>query len=108
MFLSDRTQSAELPQAADLALIRAKETGRTVGAYLPGDDSSYRHRLTILGELRQAIASNELELHYQPSTREPAVWSDARLWSVGVIPRKDISRLGTSSLMPSAPAPSVL
>jgi diguanylate cyclase (GGDEF)-like protein len=63
---SDGTQSEELLQRADLALIRAKEGGKTVGAYLPGDDSSYRHRLTTLGELRQAIASDELELHYQP------------------------------------------
>jgi diguanylate cyclase len=66
VFPSDGTQSAELLQRADLALIRAKETGRTLGVYLPGDDSSHRHRLTILGELREAIASNELELHYQP------------------------------------------
>jgi diguanylate cyclase len=66
VFPKDGAQSAELLQRADLALIRAKETGETVGAYLPGDDSSYRHRLTILGELRHAIASNELELHYQP------------------------------------------
>jgi diguanylate cyclase (GGDEF)-like protein len=66
VFPSDGAQSAELLQRADLALIRAKETGRTVGAYLPGEDSSHRERLIILGELRQAIASNELELHYQP------------------------------------------
>lgn len=66
VFPTDGAQSAELLRRADLALIRAKEAGGTVGAYLPGDDSSHRHRLTILGELRQAIASNELELHYQP------------------------------------------
>jgi diguanylate cyclase len=66
VFPVDGAQSAELLQRVDLALIRAKETGATVGAYLPGDDTSHRHRLTILGELRQAIAANELELHYQP------------------------------------------
>jgi diguanylate cyclase len=66
VFPTDGAQSAELLQRADLALIRAKETGGTLGAYLPGDDSSHRRRLTILGELRQAIAANELELHYQP------------------------------------------
>ena len=66
VFPKDGAQSAELLQRADLALIRAKEAGETVGAYFPGDDSSHRHRLTILGELRHAIASNELELHYQP------------------------------------------
>jgi diguanylate cyclase len=66
VFPTDGAQAPELLQRADLALIRAKETGGTVGVYLPGDDNSHRHRLTILGELRQAIASNELELHYQP------------------------------------------
>jgi diguanylate cyclase len=66
VFPTDGAQAAELLQRADLALIRAKEAGGTVGVYLPGDDGSHRHRLTILGELREAIASNELELHYQP------------------------------------------
>jgi diguanylate cyclase (GGDEF)-like protein len=66
VFPTDGGQAAELLQRADLALIRAKETGSTIGAYLPGDDSSHRHRLAILGELRNAIASNQLELHYQP------------------------------------------
>ena len=66
VFPTDGGQAAKLLQRADLALIRAKETGGTIGAYLPGDDSSHRHRLALLGELRDAIASNELELHYQP------------------------------------------
>jgi len=65
-FPTDGGQAAELLPRADLALIRAKETGGTLGAYLPGDDSSHRHRLAMLGDLRDAIASNELELHYQP------------------------------------------
>ncbi len=66
VFPADGARAAELLQRADLALIRAKDSGGTVGTYLQGDDSSHRERLTILGELRQAIAANDLELHYQP------------------------------------------
>jgi diguanylate cyclase len=66
VYPTDGGYAAELLQRADLALFRAKETGVTVGMYLKGDDDSHRHRLSILGELRRAITSNELELHYQP------------------------------------------
>jgi diguanylate cyclase (GGDEF)-like protein len=63
---ADGKQAAELLPRADLALYRAKDSGSTIGFYRAGDDSSHRHRLAILGELKSAIASNELELHYQP------------------------------------------
>ncbi|HMK86635.1 MAG TPA: EAL domain-containing protein [Steroidobacteraceae bacterium] len=66
VFPADGGCAAELLRRADLALFRAKETGSAVGIYVTGDDSSHRHRLSILGELSRAIASNELELHYQP------------------------------------------
>ncbi|HEY3850526.1 MAG TPA: EAL domain-containing protein [Steroidobacteraceae bacterium] len=69
VFPADGAGAAELMQRADLALHRAKETGSPVGVYLKGDDSSHRHRLSILGELRRAIESNELELHYQPKVK---------------------------------------
>jgi diguanylate cyclase (GGDEF)-like protein len=68
-FPSDGDGAAELLQRADLALFRAKETGAAVGVYVEGDESSQRDRLSILGELRHAIASNELELHYQPKVQ---------------------------------------
>lgn len=63
---ADGKHAAELLPRADLALYRAKDAGSTIGFYRAGDDSSHRHRLAILGELKSAIASNELELHYQP------------------------------------------
>jgi diguanylate cyclase (GGDEF)-like protein len=66
VFPTDGGHAAELLQRADLALYRAKETGVTVGVYLKGDDGNHRDRLAILGDLRRAIASDELELHYQP------------------------------------------
>jgi diguanylate cyclase (GGDEF)-like protein len=68
-FPSDGDDAAGLLQRADLALFRAKETGAAVGVYVEGDDSSQRDRLSILGELKRAIASNELELHYQPKVQ---------------------------------------
>ena len=66
VFPADGDGAAELLQRADLALYRAKETGSAFGIYQAGDDGSHRHRLSILGDLRRAIAADELELHYQP------------------------------------------
>jgi diguanylate cyclase (GGDEF)-like protein len=69
VFPTDGRHAAELLQRADLALYRAKESGVTIGVYHEGDDGSHRQRLAILGELRHAIAANELELHYQPKVQ---------------------------------------
>jgi diguanylate cyclase (GGDEF)-like protein len=69
VFPADGSGAEELMQRADLALYRAKETGTPVGIYIKGDDSSHRHRLSILGELRRAVESNQLELHYQPKVK---------------------------------------
>jgi diguanylate cyclase len=66
MFPADGDCAADLLQRADLALYRAAETGASVSAFVPGDDELHRHRLEILGDLRRAIAANQLELHYQP------------------------------------------
>jgi len=69
VFPADGSGAEELMQRADLALYRAKETGTPVGIYIKGDDSSHRHRLSILGDLRRALESNQLELHYQPKVK---------------------------------------
>ena len=69
VFPADGSGAEELMQRADLALYRAKDTGTPVGIYIKGDDSSHRHRLSILGELRRAVESNQLELHYQPKVK---------------------------------------
>jgi diguanylate cyclase len=66
VFPADGDCAADLLQRADLALYRAAETGAGVSAFVPGDDELHRHRLAILGDLRRAIAANQLELHYQP------------------------------------------
>lgn len=66
IFPHDGVQPAELMQRSDLAMFRARDASQTIGLYVCGDDELHRHRLAILGELRHAIDSNELELHYQP------------------------------------------
>jgi diguanylate cyclase (GGDEF)-like protein len=55
-----------LLQRADLAMYRAKEKRSGVTFYSPEFDQSHPSRLSLLGELRQAIENEELILHYQP------------------------------------------
>jgi diguanylate cyclase (GGDEF)-like protein len=71
-FPEDGETAADLLRRADLALFRAGETGLAVGRYVRGDDQMQRHRLAVLGDLRRAIAANELELHFQPKVVVPA------------------------------------
>ncbi|HET9716042.1 MAG TPA: EAL domain-containing protein [Pseudolabrys sp.] len=61
------TSSESLMKMADLALYRAKSAGRNGYQFFDPEMSmaaSARHELE--SELRRAIQSNELELHYQP------------------------------------------
>jgi len=71
-FPDDGGRAEELLQCADLALVRARESGVTVGTFVRGDDELHRHRLAVLGDLRRAIAADELELHYQPKVSLPS------------------------------------
>jgi diguanylate cyclase (GGDEF)-like protein len=66
IFPDDGAHAADLLQRADLAMFRARDASLAVGVFVSGDDELHRHRLEILGELRRAIASDELELYYQP------------------------------------------
>jgi diguanylate cyclase (GGDEF)-like protein len=72
VFPDDGARASDLLQCADLALSHAKESGVTVGSFVRGDDERQRHRLAVLGELRRAIAADDLELHYQPKVTLPA------------------------------------
>lgn len=55
---------------ADMALYRAKEDGRGSYRFFKREmDESIRERRTLARELRNAIASEELVLHYQPLAR---------------------------------------
>jgi diguanylate cyclase (GGDEF)-like protein len=72
VFPDDAGRADELLQRADLALYRAKESGSVIGTFVRGDDEIQRHRLSVLGDLRRAIAADELELHYQPKVALPS------------------------------------
>ena len=63
----DHAVDAEtLIKRADVAMYRAKRTGSGVAEYSVHHDRSSVRRVTLLGELRAAIASEELRLYYQP------------------------------------------
>lgn len=56
----------ELLRHADVALYTAKEGLEGVAPYRATHDSNSPERLALLYDLRSAIESNDLELHYQP------------------------------------------
>ncbi|RJX34277.1 MAG: EAL domain-containing protein [Desulfurivibrio sp.] len=53
-------------QRADVAMYAAKQNHQGYTVYATGLDKHSPHRLTLMGELRQAIDNDELRLHYQP------------------------------------------
>ena len=55
-----------LMKRADVAMYQAKGSHGAYALYEPGRDEHSLRRLAILSELRQAVASDSLELHYQP------------------------------------------
>ncbi len=55
-----------LMKRADVAMYDAKRTHNTFAMYAPGRDEYSLRRLAMLSELRNAIARDELTLHYQP------------------------------------------
>ncbi|MDH3670727.1 MAG: EAL domain-containing protein [Gammaproteobacteria bacterium] len=55
-----------LLQRADVAMYMAKQDKTGYIVYDPKHDKHSPHRLTLMGELRHAIESDELVLHYQP------------------------------------------
>ena len=63
----DGTNAEDLVRRADLALYRAKGDGRTLTRFFePAMDAHVERRLTIERELRSAIATNQITVHYQP------------------------------------------
>jgi diguanylate cyclase (GGDEF)-like protein len=63
----DGLTSEELLKNSDLALYRAKEDGRGVVRYFePEMDAKMRARRSLEMELRNAIAGEQFEVHYQP------------------------------------------
>ncbi len=95
------TDAAELLHNADLALYAAKRDGRGVHRIYEQElDLRMRERLLLEAGLRQALANDELELHYQPllDTRSERITSAEALvrWrhpERGLIPPSDFIAL---------------
>ena len=72
LFPKDGQDIETLIRNADTAMYRAKELGRSqTEFYTSALSARVRDRLEVDGRLRQAVASGELELHYQPVVRLP-------------------------------------
>jgi diguanylate cyclase (GGDEF)-like protein len=60
------TDAEALMRHADVAMYRAKANRTGIEIYSPEHDHNSATRLGLIGELRQALDADELELHYQP------------------------------------------
>lgn len=60
------SDGATLLRRADVAMYEAKSGGSTFEVYDPHSDGYSTRRLALAGELRHAIESGELAVHYQP------------------------------------------
>ena len=63
---ADDTDAETLLRRADVAMYTAKETRSGVAVYDAAHDPHSSERLRLLAELREAIPSGELVVHYQP------------------------------------------
>jgi diguanylate cyclase (GGDEF)-like protein/PAS domain S-box-containing protein len=67
LFPSDGNDATTLIQHAEVAMYRAKESGRnTVQFYTSSMNARARDRLALEVALRSALSQNEFELYYQP------------------------------------------
>jgi len=67
LYPSDDTAEADLLKDADTAMYQAKSRGKnTFDFYAPELTQSVRARLTMEGDLRAALDTNQFLLHYQP------------------------------------------
>ncbi len=62
----DGSDAETLLQHADVAMYVAKQTGSGVASYRKDLDQYDAARLALVGDMRRALAGNELVLHYQP------------------------------------------
>ena len=61
-----RVSAQDLLRQADVALLQAKEQSTVAVVYEPAHDADHRRRVMLVAELRRALASDGLALHYQP------------------------------------------
>ncbi|MBA3280670.1 MAG: EAL domain-containing protein [Acidimicrobiia bacterium] len=66
LFPSQAQDVDTLVQRADVAMYLAKRSGAGVAVYAVENDRSSIERLTLIGELPDAIAEGQLVLHFQP------------------------------------------
>jgi len=67
---SSNTDVSDVLRDADVALYEAKRLGKgRQFVYVPGMHHQVVNRFSIVQELRQAVASDELAMHYQPIVR---------------------------------------
>jgi diguanylate cyclase len=80
---ADGTDIDELLQLADVAMYVAKAQHSGVARYDPKQNHYDPAKLTLMGDFRQAIETNQLVLHYQPKLR----LEDGRIDSVEALVR---------------------
>lgn len=61
-----RVSVDDLLRQADVALLQAKEQSTVAVVYEPAHDADHRRRVMLVAELRRALRSDGLALHYQP------------------------------------------
>ncbi len=66
MYPTHGRDGEELLRHADVAMYTAKETRQGIALYAADRDQNSTDRLGLLGELRQALDEQVLQLHYQP------------------------------------------
>jgi diguanylate cyclase (GGDEF)-like protein len=75
----------DMLRQAGVALAEAKSRGVTLVSYVPGLDAELNRRVTLVAELRRAIASDGLSLAYQPlvatSNRETLLFEALVRWT---------------------------
>jgi diguanylate cyclase (GGDEF)-like protein len=67
LFPDHASDPEALTKRADVAMYIAKRSSRPYAVYDPGQDRSSVRRVTLLGELRRALAFDELVLFHQPA-----------------------------------------
>jgi diguanylate cyclase (GGDEF)-like protein len=80
LFPEHAPDAETLMKRADIAMYDAKKTRKGSAVYEAGRDEHSLRRLALMMELRQAIARDELELHFQPKVEfssERAVHAEA-------------------------------
>ncbi len=67
LFKGDSASAEDLLKQADLAMYKSKDSGRNVCRFFDAKmEAKVRERATLERELREAIATSQLQLHYQP------------------------------------------